>query len=163
MPPITLRTAFPADRDTVIELIHQLNVFEADLVGDRRRDYGAAAEYYDELMQRLSRRNGRVVLAEGEGVIVGAMGFSLDQDAAYVADTLRNHGTVTDLIVHNDWRGRGIGQMLLKEAERLTREAGLKRLFIGVLVANERAERTYRAFGFEPYVSIMSKEVWEAG
>ena len=70
-----------------------------------------------------------------EGVIVGAMGFSLDQDAAYVADTLRNHGTVTDLIVHNDWRGRGIGQMLLKEAERLTREAGLKRLFIGVLVA----------------------------
>jgi ribosomal protein S18 acetylase RimI-like enzyme len=90
---------------------------------------------------------------------VGAMGFSLDQDAAYVADDLRNHGTVTDLIVHNDWRGQGIGQMLLKEAERLTKEAGLKRLFIGVLVANERADRTYRAFGFEPYVSILSKDV----
>jgi GNAT superfamily N-acetyltransferase len=156
---ITLRTALPADRDAVIELIHQLNVFEADLVGDRRRDYGAAAEYYDELMQRLSRRNGRVVLAEAERVIIGAMGFSLDQDAAYVADSFRNHGTVTDLIVHNDWRGRGIGQLFLKDAERLTKEAGLKRLFIGVLVANERAERTYRAFGFEPYVSIMSKEV----
>ena len=159
MPPITLRTALPADQGTVVELIHQLNVFEADVVGDRRRDYGAAKEYYDELMQRLSRRNGRIVLAEADGVAVGAMGYSLDQDAAYVADAYRNHGTVTDLIVHNDWRGRGIGQMLLNEAERLTKEAGLKRLMIGALVANERAERTYRAFGFEPYVSILAKEL----
>jgi GNAT superfamily N-acetyltransferase len=159
MSPIALRTALPADRDAVVELIHQLNVFEADLIGDRRRDYGAAAEYYDELMQRLSRRNGRIILAEADGITVGVMGFSLDQDAAYVSDGLRNHGTVTDLIVHDDWRGRGIGRMLLADAERLTKEAGLKRLFIGVLVANERAERTYRAFGFEPYVSIMSKEV----
>ncbi|MBB3021418.1 GNAT superfamily N-acetyltransferase [Microvirga lupini] len=159
MPSIKLRTALPADRSTVVELIHQLNVFEADLVGDRRRDYRAAEEYYDELMQRLSRRNGRVILAEAEGGIVAAMGFSLDQDAAYVIDDVRNHGTVTDLIVHNHWRGRGIGQMLLNEAERLTKEAGHKRLVIGALVANERAERTYRAFGFKPYVSILSKEL----
>ncbi|MEE1657528.1 GNAT family N-acetyltransferase [Microvirga sp. CF3062] len=159
MSSITLRTALPADRGVVVELIHQLNVFEADLVGDRRRDYGSAEEYYDELMQRLSRRNGRIVLAEAEGIVVAAMGFSLDQDAAYVIDDVRNHGTVTDLIVHDDWRGRGIGQMLLNEAERLTKEAGCKRLVIGALVANERAERTYRAFGFVPYVSILSKEL----
>jgi GNAT superfamily N-acetyltransferase len=159
MSSITLRTALPSDRETVIDLIHRLNVFEADLTGDRRRDHGGAIGYYDELMQRLSRRNGRIILAQAEGIVVAAMGFSLDQDAAYVVDDVRNHGTVTDLIVHDDWRGRGIGQMLLREAERLTREAGLKRLVIGALVANERAERTYRAFGFEPYVSILSKEL----
>jgi GNAT superfamily N-acetyltransferase len=49
--------------------------------------------------------------------------------------------------------------MLLAEAERLTREAGLKRLTIGALAANSRAERTYREFGFEPYVSVMVKAV----
>ncbi len=159
MPPITLRTALPADRGTVVELIHQLNLFEAGLVNDRRRDYEAAEGYYNDLMQRLSRRNGRIVVAVEGGIVVGAMSFSPDQDAAYITDDVRNHGTVTDLIVHEEWRGRGIGQMLLKEAERLTREAGLKRLMIGVLVANERAERTYRDFGFEPYVSILSKEL----
>ncbi|HEU6442142.1 MAG TPA: GNAT family N-acetyltransferase [Microvirga sp.] len=159
MPPITLRTALPQDRDTVVELIHQLNLFEADLVGDRRRDYDAASAYYDELMMRLTRRNGRIVLAEDNGITVGAMGFSLDQDAAYVTDEVRSHGTVTDLIVHAEWRGRGVGQMLLNEAERLTREAGLKRLMIGALVANERAVRTYTRFGFEPYVSFLKKEL----
>ncbi|WP_230531385.1 GNAT family N-acetyltransferase [Microvirga roseola] len=156
---ITMRSAQPADRDAVIELIHRLNVFEADLTQDRRRDYGGAIGYYDELMQRLAARKGRIILAEANGIIVGAMGFSLDQDAAYMSDDVRRHGTVTDLVVHEEWRGRGIGQMLLAEAERLTKAAGHKRLMIGVLVANERADRTYRQFGFEPYVSILKKEL----
>ncbi len=159
MSAITLRTAQPRDRNTVVELIHRLNLFEADLTGDRRRDYGAANAYYDDLMTRLSRRGGRIVLAEIGSVVVAAMGFSLDQDAAYVTDDVRQHGTVTDLIVDEEYRGQGIGQKLLVEAERLTREAGHKRLVIGALVANERAERTYRAFGFEPYVTILKKEL----
>jgi GNAT superfamily N-acetyltransferase len=49
--------------------------------------------------------------------------------------------------------------MLLQEAERLTREAGFTRLLIGALAANERAERTYRAFGFQPYVTILTKDL----
>lgn len=159
MPSITLRTALPRDRNTVVELIHRLNMFEAELTGDRRRDYGAAHTYYDDLMTRLSRRGGRIVLAEMGSVVVAAMGFSLDQDAAYITDDVRQHGTVTDLIVDEEWRGQGIGRKLLMEAERLTREAGLKRLVIGALAANERAERTYRAFGFQPYVSILTKEL----
>lgn len=156
---VILRTAGPADRTVVIELIHRLNVFEADLTGDRRRDYGGASAYYDELLQRLSGRQGRIVLAQEGGIVIAAMGFSIDQDAAYVSEDVRRHGTVTDLIVQEEWRGRGIGQMLLREAERLTREAGLKRLMIGALVANERAEHTYRQFGFEPYVSYMLKAI----
>jgi GNAT superfamily N-acetyltransferase len=159
MSSITLRPALPRDRNTVVELIHRLNVFEAELTGDRRRDYGAANAYYDDLMTRLSRRGGRIVLAEVGHIVVAAMGFSLDQDAAYVTDDVRQHGTVTDLIVDEEYRGQGIGQRLLVEAERLTREAGLKRLVIGALVANERAERTYRQFGFQPYVTILSKEL----
>jgi ribosomal protein S18 acetylase RimI-like enzyme len=91
--------------------------------------------------------------------VVGAMGYCVDEDAAYVADDVRRHGTVTDLIVHEDRRGHGIGRMLLREAERLTREAGLKRLFIGALVANEPACRIYETFGFEPYVSLLVKEL----
>jgi GNAT superfamily N-acetyltransferase len=154
---ITLRTADPADHETVVDLIHVLNLHEADLTGDRKRDRAAAAAYHDELQQRLAKRNGRIVLAEEEGIVVAAMGFCLDEDAAYVTDDVRQHGTVTDLVVREEHRGRGIGRMLLSEAERLTREAGLRRLVIGALVKNEGAERAYRAFGFEPYVSILVK------
>jgi GNAT superfamily N-acetyltransferase len=74
-----------------------------------------------------------------------------------VTDDVRRHGTVTDLVVREEWRGMGVGRLLLEEAERLTREAGYARLTIGALVANDKAERTYRAFGFEPYVSVLVK------
>jgi GNAT superfamily N-acetyltransferase len=157
MAPVRLRTALPRDREAVIDLIQSLNVYEAELTGDRKRERPAAAAYYDELQQRLAKRQGRIVLAESEDVIVAAMGFSVDEDAAYVTDDVRRHGTVTDLVVAEEWRGRGIGRMLLAEAERLTRAEGLRRITIGALAANDRAERTYRAFGFDPYVSILVK------
>jgi ribosomal protein S18 acetylase RimI-like enzyme len=156
---IALRTARPADRETVIDLIQVLNAHEAGLTGDRKRDRGAAASYYEDLLQRLAKREGRIVLAEAAGVVVAAMGFCLDEDAAYVTDDVRRHGTVTDLVVQEEWRGRGLARILLEEAERLTREAGLRRLAIGALVANDKAERTYRSFGFEPYVSILVKRL----
>src|SRR5690606_21058357 len=108
---------------------------------------------------RIARRQGRIVLAVEDGLVLAAMGFSIDQDAAYITEDVRRHGTVTDLIVDEEWRGRGIGQLLLREAERLSRAAGCKRLVIGVLAANERAWRTYERFGFEPYVAIMKKEL----
>ena len=154
---ISLRTARAADRDTVVDLIQVLNAHEAALTGDRRRDRAAASGYYDDLQRRLAQREGRVVLAEADRRVVAAMGFCIDEDAAYMAEDVRRHGTVTDLVVHEEWRGRGIARLVLVEAERLTREAGLRRLVIGALVANQKAERTYRAFGFEPYVSILVK------
>lgn len=157
MTAITLRTALPNDRETIVDLIHLLNVYEADLTGDRRRDRAAATAYFDELRQRLAKSGGRIVLAEAGGIAVAAMGFSLDEDAAYVTDDVRRHGTVTDLVVREEWRSRGVGRMLLAEAERLSREAGCKRLVIGALVANDRAEGAYRALGFMPYVSILAK------
>lgn len=162
---IRLRIAAPSDREAVVDLIHRLNVFEAGIVEDRRQDYAAARAYYGELQERLSRSGGRIVLAVagedgmGRESIIAAMGFSLDEDAAYIRDDVRQHGTVTDLIVAEDWRGRGVGRVLLQEAERLTREAGFRRLIIGALTGNERAVRTYRAFGFQPYVALMTKDL----
>ncbi len=154
---VSLRTARSADREAVIDLIQILNAHEASLTGDRRRDRSAAARDYEDLQQRLAKRQGRIILAEADRAVVAAMGFCIDEDAAYLTDDVRRHGTVTDLVVREEWRGRGVGRILLAEAERLTREAGLRRLMIGALVANEKAERTYRAFGFEPYVSILVK------
>ncbi|WP_210496758.1 GNAT family N-acetyltransferase [Microvirga antarctica] len=156
---ITVRTALPRDRDVVIELIHQLNIFEADLTGDRLRDYGAATRYHAELLQRLATWNGRIILADDDGVVVGAMGFAVQEDAAYMVPDARRYGVVTDLVVDRHRRGAGIGRLLLQEAERLTREAGVKRLTIGVLSANASAARTYRAFGFDPYMTVMVKAV----
>ena len=78
-----------------------------------------------------------MILAEEDGEVLAAMGFVVQTDAAYVVESVREYAVVTDLVVDARFRGRGIGQMLLREAERLAREAGLKRLTIAALVAND--------------------------
>ncbi|WP_048709439.1 GNAT family N-acetyltransferase [Microvirga massiliensis] len=158
MDQVHLRPARSQDRERVIDLIHELNVVEAALTGDRKRERSAAEAYHRELLDRLGRRRGEVIVAVVGDIVVGAMGFVIDEDAAYVTDDVRRHGTVTDLVVAPEWRSHGIGRQLLEEAEQRTRAAGCRRLAIGALVANDGAERLYRSFGFEPYVSILTKD-----
>jgi GNAT superfamily N-acetyltransferase len=153
------RPAQPRDREAVIDLIQILNEFEAGVTQDRLRGRAAATAYLRSLEERLARRSGRIVLADTDTGPVGLMSFAVEEDEPYVDPSLRRYGAVIDLVVREEWRSRGIGRMLLTEAERLTREAGLKRLRIGVLAGNEAAERLYRGNGFKPYALLLSKRV----
>lgn len=154
-----LRTADPADLDAVVDLIHALNVYEAGIVRDRLTHRDAARDSYHRLQERVAAGDGRIVLAEREGRVVGCLGFIVAQDEPFVREDLRRYGLVTDLVVAEEERGRGIGRALLAEAERLTREKGLRRLFIGVLDGNADARRAYAASGFSDYVRTMVKDL----
>lgn len=156
---VGLRTAVPADDGAVVDLIQALNRFEQAISGDRLAEREPAERYFHELMDKLARSGGRLVVAEADDGVIGAMGFAINVEAAYVHPDLRRCGHVTDLIVHEDWRGRGVGRLLLQEAERLTREAGLKRLSLGVLTGNDGALAAYRRFGLRPYAQILVKDL----
>jgi GNAT superfamily N-acetyltransferase len=151
------RTAIPADRDAVVGLIQALNAYESAITGDRLVTRAAAEAYYKALSERIARQDGRLLVADAQGRVVGALGFVVQEDHPFICDNVRRHGYVTDLVVHEQWRGQGIGRLLLAEAESLARGNGLKRLVIGVLARNEGAERLYREIGFEPYASALVK------
>lgn len=53
-----------------------------------------------------------------------------------------------DMVVHPDWRGRGIGERLLREAIRRGRAAGCRRLTLLTDASNRAAMRFYRRAGF---------------
>ncbi len=156
---LDLRTALPGDRERAVDLIQALNIHENTLTGDRIESRAAAEASYHRLLERVAARQGRVVLAEVEGRIVGMLGFVVEEDEPFVVEERRRYGLVTDLVVDEAWRGRGIGRRLLDEAERLARAAGLRRLAIGVLDANGPATRAYRAFGFGDYLRVMVKDL----
>jgi GNAT superfamily N-acetyltransferase len=155
---IRLATATAADEAAAVDLIHALNVFEKSIVPDRRGDRAAAVDCYRRLRERVARQDGRIVLAfDRDHHPVGLMGFVFAEDEPFVRSSLRLYGLVTELVVAEEARGRGIGRALLAEAERLTRERGAKRLFIGVLDANVSARAAYEAAGFTDYMRTMIK------
>ena len=78
------------------------------------------------------------------GLIDCFAGFS-----TFAAQPLLN---VHDIVVHENWRGQGIGQALLIWAEERARQLGCCKLTLEVLSNNLRAMHAYERAGYVPYI-----------
>ncbi|MDJ1158282.1 GNAT family N-acetyltransferase [Chelatococcus sp. SYSU_G07232] len=156
---LLIRPMRPEDRETVIGFVQALNMFEHGLSGDRCLDRASAEQTVAELEEGVAAARRVVLLAEIGGTPAGFLGWSDEEDDVYVAEELRRYGYISDLYVDAAFRGGGVAQALLTEAEGLTRERGIKRLFVGVLAGNAAAEIAYARFGFSPYAATLMKEI----
>lgn len=71
--------------------------------------------------------------------VVGYIGYWLIEDEIHIST----------IAVHPDWRGRGIGDQLLRVALTQAAEAEAVMVTLEVRVSNTVAQRLYRKYGFE--------------
>ncbi|MAE67108.1 MAG: hypothetical protein CMJ18_22845 [Phycisphaeraceae bacterium] len=85
--------------------------------------------------------NGRVAVAEDEaGAFAGYVTMRLDREAGV--------GTIPNLAVRADLRGKGLGRRLIEHALGVFREEGLKIARIETLEQNEIGRHLYPQLGF---------------
>lgn len=154
-----IRLATDDDREGIVALIHELNLFEAELSSDRRTDLAAAEECYAAMIARIAGDGGALIVAADGAALMGILALTFVVDEPFVRPDLRRYGLVTDLVVAKEHRGGGIGRMLLQEAEARTRASGLKRLQISALTANRAALEAYESFGFAAHMVTMAKDL----
>ena len=154
---LLLRPATAADRPALIEQELLLNLFEDAIAHDRSLDRAGAGAAIDRLFERIAGCDGAVIVAERDGAVIGHMFLVFDRMGPYVRDDMRDYALVADMFVRAAYRGQGVAQALLAEAERLATARGVPRLMIGVLAGNDRAERIYRHYGFTPYALELAK------
>ena len=58
---------------------------------------------------------------------------------------------IHDVIVHHDWRGKGVGQLLMAAVEAEARARQACKITLEVLTGNHTAMKSYERFGFAPY------------
>jgi branched-chain amino acid aminotransferase len=144
-PKCRVREATEADAPAVAAGVHALLV-ELSGGGPARAELEEAAL---ELVR--DRGMGALLVAEagGEDGIVGVLAASW-QHAIHVPG---RYGTIQDLWVHPDWRSRAVGHELVEAFCEVAREAGAKRVEVGLPREDfERIDATaafYRANGFE--------------
>ncbi len=102
----------------------------------------------ENLVAELRKRNDLlVVLAfhgqRGAGLVNCFEGFS-----TFKARPLMN---IHDVVVHRDYRGRGLSKKMLDKVEQLARQRGCCKLTLEVLQGNEVAQGAYRKAGFDGY------------
>jgi len=61
------------------------------------------------------------------------------------------------IVVAPEWRGRGIGKLLMDRVEAELEKLGIKDVIIGVLPSNSRVLELYQRRGFEPTWLVMTR------
>ncbi|RLC60725.1 MAG: ribosomal-protein-alanine N-acetyltransferase [Chloroflexota bacterium] len=80
-----------------------------------------------------------VIGLPGESRVIGYMGFRLKS-----AETAH----ISTIAVHPDWRGRGLGELLLLTAIESILELGISKVSLEVRASNKVAQNLYRKYGF---------------
>jgi GNAT superfamily N-acetyltransferase len=158
---VAIRRYVEADRAAVVALVHQLNLFEDAISGDRAQDLKAAEACLDSDLRRVEKEGGAVMVGCDGAEVVAMMAFVIDQPQPYLRTEIGQVGWVAELVVDERYRGQGIGTAMLEEAERFARASGVRRMMIGAIAGNHVARKAYERFGFRPAVIELAKDLDE--
>jgi ribosomal protein S18 acetylase RimI-like enzyme len=118
-----------------------------------------ADAYIEHLFACCAKWQGRMFVAEHDGVVVGFVCVYGRVPQEELDESPDPYGFVSDLVVMPAHRNTGIGQRLLAAAESYARECGVTELKIGVLQRNGGALRLYERLGFRQYRIELTKRL----
>jgi ribosomal protein S18 acetylase RimI-like enzyme len=154
---VRIRIAQPEDQEAIIDLIWQLNRFEAPISGDRPTDRDTARRCLRDNEDAVRNTNGLSIVAQNDRGVVGYLCLAVESIGSFVREDVRRVGYVRELVIDEACRGSGVGRMLMAEAESFARARRLKRLMLGVLAGNARGRAFYERFGMSAYAVEMVK------
>lgn len=116
-----------------------------------------ADRYCERIHARCREAMGKIYVAEDDSVVVGFATILAHESFTELDEPPGHYALITDLVVLQPYRGRGIGRRLLETAEAYARQAGATELRIGVLANNGTARRLYLDIGFQPHLEVLAK------
>lgn len=102
--------------------------------------------YVDDFIRRIGEGSAVKLLAFNGETLIGV-------SDVYLKDKIEKHIGVFGITIRKEWRGKGIGQELMKKtiAEATQKIKGLKIIELGVFANNPIAKKMYEKMGFVEY------------
>jgi GNAT superfamily N-acetyltransferase len=129
-------------------LFDELDEFHRQARPDLFRPFDGPARTLGQIEQWLAGSGSTVLVAEEAGDIVGLAVLLTRLPSAFAGAVPRKVIQLDNLVVRVDRRGHGIGDRLLAETQRWSREQGATHIEVGVHAFNHDARRFYERFGF---------------
>jgi GNAT superfamily N-acetyltransferase len=158
---VTVRKVAVKNIPAVVELWKELmDLHKAlDPVFTRSRGgHKAFAEYLRKDYIGGDRRRAWVAQA-GQQIVGLCMAVIEDYPPVLV---LKRYGHLEVLAVAKQWRGKGVGEKLLRRARRWFREKGMSRVEVRHSAVNDLAAGFYVRMGFRPYLKTLFLELPES-
>lgn len=142
---VTIREAEPADAEGVIQHVQQLAVEPGIYIALWPSEFYRSVEEEQQIIADMATAdNSLFLVAEAEEGIVGTLTCKGGHRRA------TQHAATIGMSVAKEWRGYGIGNMLMEYLIDWAKASGsVIRLELLVFAENEIAINLYRKFGFE--------------
>ena len=154
---VSIRRAEERDRPALIALTAELQAFEMAFEPNRLPPAQMAAPYLAEIWEWAESRGGAIIVADLAGAPVGfvccGVGGAGSEDLTEYASV----GKITDIVVAEAQRGRGVGAALIRAAEEQIKQAGALRVEIAALAGNPGAQAAYQARGYRPAYVVFER------
>ena len=135
----------PRDAAAVRTCFVTLQEFEHQIDAAAPRGEAVADAYLDRMFARCATWSGHVFVAEASGAVVGFACVWGRVPPQEPDEPQADYAYVSDLVVLDAWRRRGIGRALLARAEAYARSLGMDTIGIGVMAGNREARALYAA------------------
>lgn len=135
---VIVRTAWAGDIDRLTGLLEALFAIEQDFVFDASRQRQGLA-------MMLDNPQGCLLVAEEDGRVVGMCSGQLLVSTAEGGFSL----LVEDVVVDEEWRGRGVGRLLMEAISDWARDKKVRRLQLLADRNNAPALAFYRRLGWK--------------
>jgi GNAT superfamily N-acetyltransferase len=115
--------------------------------------------YIPDMLQRCKDCLGTILVEEVDGLVIGYITILARVSSDEIGAGDFEFGLVTDVVVLQEYRGKGYGKQLLEAAELYARANGVKWLRIGALAANQSASAMYSSLGYSGLYVELEKDI----
>jgi ribosomal protein S18 acetylase RimI-like enzyme len=154
-----VRPATVRDFEAMAPLFAEVDALHIEHHPERFRSPGHPPRSQEYLDQVLASPHQVFLVAEVEGRLAGLVHVAVYEAPAIPLFVPRLNGVVSDLVVTRELRSRGVGQLLLAEAEAWARFQGASSVELWVYEFNQGARRFYEAAGYGTLSRTMSKQL----
>ncbi|QBD76926.1 GNAT family N-acetyltransferase [Ktedonosporobacter rubrisoli] len=156
---VTIRGYRIKDQEQIKQCIIELQEFERGLEADRIEGERIVERNFQEMQEAHLHDESRIFVAEVAEKVVGFINVRpVHSDQTYLS-SLVEYVYISDIVVLQAYRERGIGARLLQRAEEFARQKGISVLQIEALARNQQALDVYQRAGFRPYEIMLLKQI----
>lgn len=146
------------DVNGIKQCLIELQEFERMIDPHRLEGMFVAHEYLEHLLRICGYGKGKIFVAEKNGEIIGMISVLIEEDKKHFRKA-RRFAYISDLIITELYRDKGIGKELINKAEEYAISQRVNTIQVPILARDHTYLNTYLHNGFHGFELILRKHV----